>query len=380
MQNIRWSVVSAGTTLYVCDEHTGDQISFTIGNTGLEGKPITIRGDYEGHAGIINPTTQSTIVFGANKYITIQGLSFKKFTCGVWEGATNITIKDCSFYQQNDGWSFFDLWEHNHNWTFEGCSFEKCANGIYTHLCTNGIDNLIVRNCTFKDIGNEGYENADSHAVGIQGGKGHIIEDNYIDDTGAAILFYNANGYPPMGNMIVRRNFIKNTRNIAQGGGITIFDTCTTQESPIMSYDISYNIMSNCYGTMYLGFRSEKITNVYNNTMLGCGQSYNASIDLRAMAGLNVYGRIQNNIIARTYGVPYRVTAGIDNVIKSNNLVYDEDDEPIFIEETPTEPAHFVPTDTEYIDAGVDLGQEKDILGNSIVGDVDIGAIEKQVS
>ncbi|HGJ66342.1 TPA: hypothetical protein ENS27_13340 [bacterium] len=376
LSNIRWSNVSAGTTLYICDEHTDNIWQFVIGNTGLKDKPITIRGDYEGHAGVINPATKSTIVFGTNKYIKIEKLTFDKFWCYGDVGATDITIKDCIFTNQGDGWSFFDLWEENHNWTFDGCSFDIGRNGIYTHLYGTGCNNLVVRNCTFKNMGVEGYENGDSHAVGIQGGTGHIIEDNYIDNTGSAILFYNANGYGLMGNHIVRRNFIKNVRNVATGGGIVIFDTCTMQEADIMSYDISYNILSNCYGTMYLGFRSNKAVNVYNNTMLGCGQYYNASIDIRTTAGNNIAGVLKNNIIAKTYGVPYNLINA--NIEVSNNLIYDSDDEPIFVSATPTEPEHFVPTNEEYINAGVDLGQEKDILGNGIVGSVDIGAIEKQ--
>lgn len=375
---IRWSCIKPGDEIYVCDMHTATTISWNIQKSGEDGNEIVFRGDYPDHAGIIDASTYATISFNANEYIKFSNLSFIKFYCMVLTDISDITFEDCTFTNQYTGsWSFFDLYGKNDNWIFDGCTFINGKNGIYTHTASPSADNLVVRNCIFNGMGNAPYENADAHAIGIQGGTGHIIEDNYTEDTGAAILFYNAGETFGMGNHIIRRNFIKDVRNVAMGGGITVYDNCTHEDSE-MTWDISYNILSNCYGGIYLGVRSEKTFNVYNNTLLDCGQAYGVAIVINALAGITMNGVIQNNIVAKPYDRDIEIWTGINNVTVSNNLEYDEEDDPIFAEAEPTEPEHFVPTNAEYINAGVDLGQTVDYFGNAMVGNPDIGAIEYQ--
>jgi hypothetical protein len=48
---MNWDKIKPGDNLFICDTHVGTALN--IQASGVEGHPVTIRGDYEGHAGII---------------------------------------------------------------------------------------------------------------------------------------------------------------------------------------------------------------------------------------------------------------------------------------------------------------------------------------
>jgi len=74
--NINWTItgVQPGDTLFVCGTHTED---FHVLGSGVDGSPITIRGDYPGDAGIIDSedTRNTGLDCNNRNYITITNLT-----------------------------------------------------------------------------------------------------------------------------------------------------------------------------------------------------------------------------------------------------------------------------------------------------------------
>lgn len=113
----------------------------------------------------------------------------------------------------------------NDHWTVQNSEIGNAPYGIYSFLNNQvaGANYLTVHSNYIHDMGTPRFPNTDGHGIGIQAGNGHVIEDNYITNTGSAIEFYTVS--QPMRNHTIRYNFIKNIRAIPNGtagSGITI--------------------------------------------------------------------------------------------------------------------------------------------------------------
>jgi len=77
---ITWGSVVAGDTMYLCD--TFRQRTFAVGTSGYVGSPIIIRGNYTGHAGIINGgnlITGFSLVSGSVYKVTYSPSSYRDY-------------------------------------------------------------------------------------------------------------------------------------------------------------------------------------------------------------------------------------------------------------------------------------------------------------
>lgn len=146
----------------------------------------------------------------------------------------------------------------NDYWTLRNSEIGNSPYGIYSFLNnhTDGANYMTVQSNYIHDIGTPRFPHVDAHGVGVQGGSGHLIEDNDIENTGSAIEFWTS--YQPMRNHTIRYNFIKNIRvipNGTDGYGISI------------SGDNTYSVPGLRTGFKIYG-------NIVMNTGLGGNQSW----------------------------------------------------------------------------------------------------------
>ena len=194
----------------------------------------------------------------------------------------------------------------NDHWTLRNSDIGYSPYGIYSFLNNHdsGANYLTVQSNYIHDIGTARFPHIDSHGVGVQGGTGHIIELNHIENTGSAIEFYTV--YQPMRDHTIRYNFIKNIRvipNGTDGGGITISGDNTYSVPGLRTgFEIYGNIIMNTglggnqpwqgYG---IASGSPDFVDIYNNVLYQ---------DPTGIAVLSVnhpaQARVVNNIIVNS--------------------------------------------------------------------------------
>ncbi len=434
ISNIPWGPggVEAGDTLYICDTHqhfiSEPYGGFLIKASGFSNEyPITILGDYTGHQGIIESETGLYLTIQRKRFLVFKNLTFNGFGLepdglNNVNGAlpdltddpksTDITFDGCTF----DGGSiwldcFFVPATGNDRWTFMNNTFMNGKNGVYTStygdLTGGGANFLTVKNNIFRNI----LGHQDSHAIGIQGGQGHLIEGNYIENTGAAINFWADTR--PMHNMTIRNNFIKDvihvvggTGGFVEGIGITIaanYDGIQDTNT-IRYWNIDHNIIINSAGGgIYLTTREDISLNISNNIIMNSGSlGYDCALATNYWGvGGTIEGKIYNNIIINPASSTFINVSGqleIDNNLyfssigakkwfnytsfsayqsatgfDTNGMVAD----PQFVSANPLLPVDFKLNCTSpAISTGYNWGQTTDYFGNLIQGLPDIGPIE----
>jgi len=204
------------------------------------------------------------------------------------------------------------LYSGHDYWTFKNNHFENAGNGIYTVGRDSSLNNgwganyMLVQNNTFIHIGTPEFYHQDAHAIGVQGGRGHIIEGNYIEDTGSAIEFWT--GYWPMKNMTVRNNFIKNIKVKRITGGAGIVVSGENRDDSIgkrTGFKIYNNIVMNTgigktegWQGGGIGTNNKDLVEIYNNVIInptGKGIGF-------GVMNAPPQGKIYNNIIVNPGG------------------------------------------------------------------------------
>ncbi|KKM91883.1 hypothetical protein LCGC14_1223960 [marine sediment metagenome] len=123
---------------------------------------------------------------------------------------------------------FLNPTDGNDYWELLNSEVGHTPNGFYTSSeSTDGSapSYFIVRKNYFHNIGNqESTDNGDAHAIGVQGGTGGRIEENYIKDSGSGIIIY-ATLNQPMTDHIIAFNKIEAMDDslLATGWGIAPF-------------------------------------------------------------------------------------------------------------------------------------------------------------
>jgi hypothetical protein len=218
----------------------------------------------------------------------------------------------------------------NDHWTISNSELAFSKYGIYTFLNSRalGANYLTVRSNYIHDMGTPRFPHQDAHGVGIQGGTGHLIEGNHIEDTGSAIEFWTYS--QPMSNHIVRYNFIKNIHvmPVTAGDGIVISgDNIVSVAGLRTGFKIYGNIIMNTglgasevYQGAGIGSNNKDYMEVFNNTV------YNATvgIHLSVVNGAS-QGKIENNIVAQATGANMIYVAGdvsTTNLTVDYNLYY----------------------------------------------------------
>lgn len=217
------------------------------------------------------------------------------------------------------------------HWTIRNSEIANSPYGIYSMFFNNdaGANYMTVQSNYIHDIGlPRFFSNLDAHGVGVQGGNGHLIEGNHIENTGSAIELFTY--YQPMSNNIIRYNFIQNIRIITNGSsglGISISGD-NAQSVPglrngtkiygniIMNTGLGGNQNWQGYG---ISIGSEDFIDVYNNDI------YHASTGIAVMsASYPVQARVVNNIVVNSTNKFLTIvgTGPSTNLLVDYNLYY----------------------------------------------------------
>ncbi len=304
------------------------------------------------------------------------------------------------------------------------CELSYARNGIYNQSNTNNAPkNYLYKGNYIHDIGTQTWLQVtnDNHGIGIQGGN-HlvnevgIIEDNIIERVGSGIALY-VNMSQDIKNTIVRRNIVTDMRpNLTYATGYGISLMCdndapgTKSGNKVYQNIIIGNQVAPYDGKVGIFVAFDSKTDIYNNTIYNC----DVGLFIGPVGNTipeNVY--VRNNIIldcptnVKRHSNLSGYTINIDDNIywpASSNFVFycQSGCEYNFTEwksfgfdpnSTVANP-HFKNASGAYlnaddfkltayspaIDTGADMDLETDFVGNSIVGDHDIGAYEYQLA
>ncbi len=319
--------------------------------------------------------------------------------------ATNVVFEECDLGYEYE--TLLDLSEGMDDWIIRDCNVHHAGKGIHTG--TPGyVYRLLVERCAIHDIGAPGFPNGDAHAIGIQNGEDHVIQNNHIWKTaGSAIEFWSSKY--TMRNMTVRYNFIHDTTGLAEtsASGIVISGGSETGPGKRTGFRIHHNVIMNTAGGdeswRGFGIASNNIdaVEIYNNVL------YNTYHGIRLVTSTGAHdypvkARVYNNMIIRPKGY-YAFVTGSDEpwteLRWDYNLYYPATDTasdfyfgqqvardahsvldaPSFVAEPPQNANDFqLGADSPAIDAGTSAGLSRDYAGWVIPwgSAPDIGAFE----
>ncbi len=356
-----------------------------------------------------------------NNFAPLHFITFKNLTLYAVSGLPSqynhhhLRWDGCKIaWERNYGISFWKGQDYNE---VVNCDIGWCGNGVYgiDNSDEGGANHIVIKDNHFHDIGVlPEQQNSDEHAIGLQGGTGWIIEDNYIERCGSGPLLY-AFTNQRLTNMVIRYNFIKDCDPDGSATGYGIATQCNNNSfSDKSGIEIYNNIVVNCKVGIRLQF--EDVQDCYNNTIYGCESSFASG---RNYAGKGARVNFKNNISANAGLYHIHWFSGADTIsLRSDYNLFDIDgpkfywvyvpdyinernfaqwqalqwdsctfdphsvlDIPLFENSSGTfsEPGDFKLTATSpAIDAGIDVGLVTDFAGNPIVGMPDIGAYEFQ--
>ena len=425
--------MEAGDNLYVCGEHdydtsmSNDFIAYQaveyIRESGFsEEYPITIRMDYPGDTGTIYSSYRFDL--GRSKYIKFYKGNFNGSTVGKERMgrsdftlvnevtdipvSTHIIFDSCKMIYGVT----YSLYAGHDYWTFRNNDFSYAEFGIYTYWMDTHLNDgwgssyLLIENNTFKHLGTPEYPHQDAHAVALMGGRGHIIQGNYIEDTGAAIEF-DASTFD-MKDIIIRNNFIKDikVKSYTGGSGIVLSGNNEDSIGKRTGWEVYNNIIMNTgigktesWQGKGIATNNKDPVEIYNNIIInpaGVGIAF-------SIINAPPQGAVYNNIIVNP-GERYVLITGApgdwSNLSSDYNLYYPATSftttdfayglaigcdnnsilaDPMFVSSSPQEPADFkLQAGSPAIDAGIDIGLTQDFEGNLIPrgSAPDIGAYE----
>lgn len=235
--------------------------------------------------------------------------------------ASYITFDGCDLRYDAE----LNLSQGNDYWTIRNSELSFGQYGVYTFLNNRptGANALTVQSNYIHDLGTARFPHQDGHAVGVQGGSGHLIRGNRIEDTGSAIEFWTG-GYVPQSNHIICYNFIKNVHveAVTTGCGIVFSaDNATAPAGLRTGIKIYGNIIVNpgigattWWDGVGIDSGCPDAVDIWNNDI------YNANTGMRLQVingGVN--GSVANNIIVNPITYYYYVIANAD----STNLLFD---------------------------------------------------------
>lgn len=295
---------------------------------------------------------------------------------------------------------------HNY-WTIRNCELSFSQYGIYTFANKRdyGAHFLTIQSNYIHDMGTKRFPHIDAHGVGIQGGEGHLIEGNRIEDTGSAIEFWTYS--QPMRNHTIRYNFIKNIHvmPITGGAGIVISGDNTAAILGLRTGIKVYGnvIMNTGLGAteswqgIGIGSNCKDYIEIFNNTIyearkgIQCAPNTvpvqakilnNIIVNPTLSKFLNIIGNgtssnliIDHNLYFPVNSISSQLTVYPDVVTHSNSIFLD----PLFVSNSPSQVADFrLLPESPAIDSGTPIGIFSDFAGTSIPQNTkpDIGAYE----
>ena len=165
---------------------------------------------------------------------------------------------------------------------------------------SSGANRITVKNCTIADIGTIDFPEPDSHAVGIQGGDGHIIQNNRTERTGQAIVLFT--GPQSMKNNTISGNVVKDVyvKSNTGGGGLAIGGDGTT-------------VIGTATGNRIFG-------NVIINTGIGATETWQGAA---IASNLGDYIYIANNTLVNVTSGIYltRASEPVQCLVENNTII-----------------------------------------------------------
>lgn len=423
------SGVNAGDTLYVCGTHTASGTKIISIPSGTATARITIRMDCPG--GDNGKVSRYIFDLGRSSYLTfyqcyldnVPIIMDKPGDPGSGSLSHDVTIDSCVLKNYEEG--IIDLYAGQDNWVIRNSDLSQAATGIYTHT-PGHANNLTVENNSIHDLclKQSQLNDSDCHAIGIQNGSGHIIQNNKIWNTGEAISLWSGNY--DMKNILIRNNFIKDVKAVCKtdGHGIAISgDPSTTVLGRRTGIKVIGNIIintgigslwKNCPSPMNVdgnwkgdGIHSNNLDPVVidNNVIVN---TRGFGIRLRPSLGGTSYpaqGTIRNNIFYQTQGGLIGVSGSTPgNLAIDYNLYYPasgKNDQTFSLSQFTSRDTHSIFADPKFvsanpqgaedvklradspaIDRGANVGLTTDFSGNAIPNGTipDIGAYEYGVA
>lgn len=297
----------------------------------------------------------------------------------------------------------------NDYWTIKNSELAFSGYGIYTILNRRdfGANYLTVVSNFIHDLGTPRFPHMDGHGVGVQGGTGHLIQGNHIENTGTAICFWTGNA--PMTNHTVCYNFIKNVRVLTPNGGCDGISISGENAMALPGLRTGFKVFGNIIINPNLGATeswqgrgiscsSPDYIEIYNNVV------HNARVGIWisvSIAEQSAKAKIVNNIVVNPlssyiwasgsapptnllidYNLYYPVTGLTSQftvypfVAHNGNSIFAD---PLFVSLTPEKAADFrLQSGSKAIRAGLAVGLERDFAGTPIPTGVppDIGAYQ----
>ncbi|MBU4347464.1 right-handed parallel beta-helix repeat-containing protein [Patescibacteria group bacterium] len=376
------------------------------------------------------------------KYIKFQNCDFRGYhfvdqqiDVGPYPRSTHITWDGCTLQY---GTPLIELKRGNDYWTIRNSTLKNSSSAIYAWNnkesysgCHTTIENNKISNLGTYEYG---LSDGDNHAVGAQGASNWLIQNNYIENVGSAIEFWN--GIWPKGRRmidnIIRWNFIKdvNLMRVTEGHGIVISGENNGELGERTGFEVYGNIIIDTEGHG-ISSNNPDTEKIYNNTIVHYGtigsdpdghgiresisssRSYPAAITIKNNLLLNTANK-SNTDINRQYffhvysgsnpsqekididyngyypnadvGIQFGVAGALHNkfsdlVSKTGLDIHSFITNPLIVKEAGA----FTNLDgvklqwnSPAIDAGTNVGLAADYYGNPIYGAPDIGAIEYQ--
>ncbi|SFM94162.1 right-handed parallel beta-helix repeat-containing protein [Thermodesulforhabdus norvegica] len=412
---IDWSKIRPGDVVTIRGSEGIYREPLTIAGRGTASAPITVRAaDGE------EPIIENAVVFSGASYVVFEGITVRKSPYSgviIRDGSHHITVTNCTIHDNLLG-----------IWIGEGAGeahlistnnvYNNKTHGIAVDLvnCSPGNETVITSN----EVHGNGH-----HGIEIRGNY-YIIEKNIVYENGfstpgtSGIHIYSGSAGENSGDYnIIRYNISYRNKETSgpDGNGIQLDQWCDFNE-------VYYNICYENDGAGISVFDSSG-SRVFNNTLVGNmldpGKSHPFKAELylagdssvnhtRNVAVLNnilvatrssvapiaVYDpatrndlTIGHNLLHSTSGdllYLWGGTSGRDLAVWNSLAAGGGDDfagDPAFAGiatgGVPSEPADLTPSaGSPAVDAGISMGQTRDILGNSVPSGkgVDIGAVE----
>jgi hypothetical protein len=348
---------------------------------------------------------------GENTYLTFLNLKLMNPTrIDPNDRPSHIRWQGCTLaYGEH---SLLGFWYATHYMQVVDCDLSWASNGIYNISDTNEAPSYyLYKGNHIHEIGVRPVnQNSDAHAIGIQGGRNGIIEDNFIENCGTGPLLYAFEGQELV-NTVVRKNFVRDLHTLGGATGYGVATQCSNLSFADKSGNRFYlNIVVN--SPVGYRFQFENDQEFYNNVAEGCGISLQAARS--ATRDGIVYGpRIigKNNILlaSRFHHIDFgtNAQAGDYALELSHNLYYPDGDNkfkfggsgfrnfagwqelgfdqsslvsnPFFVDQSGgyAAAADFkISGNSPARDNGADTGLSSDFEGKPIEGLPDIGAFE----
>ena len=290
---------------------------------------------------------------------------------GIFSNTSYINIIECEFYNLGYGWSN----GHSHatyfsdvdNFTIQRCIVHHCDNPLALVNDHNGsVESNTIFDCTYAGI------DIDDRSVGKPPytSSNIFVENNLIHDTHRGILIQHSDNMGNgISNITIANNIVYNQDVVGfRVESINAFSTSI----------IANNTFYNCFeGVKFSGNISISNITLKNNILYNTAYSNGSLLTVNNTSDINNID-LDYNLYYKSVGVDTKI-GGTSRTLPEFKLKYASDEQhsissnPLFMDAANYD--FRLQSNSPAIGSGINLGL-KDILGNLISGNTDIGAFQ----